>query len=359
MNSAIAPIMSDAAEAWTDDVPLVCVADVPEAPGVATFSFRAETESFFKYRAGQFITLELSTPSGPVYRTYTLSSSPSRPLSISVTVKAQADSIGTQWMLDHQRPGMRLIAKGPAGEFALPNFVQEDTKYLFISAGSGVTPSLSMTRYLYDRGQSPDICFINCARRPSEIIARDAIETMASRLPGLQLHFVVEENDPYSVWTGYRGMINQIMFGLMSPDYLEREVFCCGPEPFMKAVRDILVSLGFDMSRYHQESFGAPEDAEPVETEVADAETSINVTFENAGKTEVCSQADTILEVAKRCGENISSGCNFGLCSTCKVRKVSGEVQMVHNGGISEQEIADGMILACCSKPIGNVVVRT
>lgn len=62
-----------------------------------------------------------------------------------------------------------------------------------------------------------------------DIIFREQLEQFANRMPGLQLRFTVEE-----------------------PDYLEREVFCCGPEPFM------LVSLGYDMGRYHQEGIGAP-----------------------------------------------------------------------------------------------------
>lgn len=69
----------------------------------------------------------------------------------------------------------------------------------------------------------------------------------------------VEETDLYQPRTGYRGMFNQLRLGLMAPDYLDREVFCCGPEPFMRAVRDALSGLGYDMDRYHQESFGAPE----------------------------------------------------------------------------------------------------
>ena len=81
---------------------------------------------------------------------------------------------------------------------------------------------------------------------------------MADRVPGLQLRFRSKESDPFRTRHGYRGGLNQIMLGLMAPDYLEREVFCCGPEPFMQAVRDMLVALGFDMEHYHQESFGAP-----------------------------------------------------------------------------------------------------
>ena len=342
---------------WTDDELLLCTSVVPEAPDVVTFSFVSPSGALFRYEPGQFLTLELPVPGGPLWRTYTISSSPSRPLSISVTVKAQHGSIGTRWMLDHLVPGMRIKAMGPAGVFTLPK--QAQGKYLFISAGSGVTPSLSMTTYLFDRGTDLDVVFVSCARRPSELIARQRLEHMAARVPALKLHFIVEEDDPFRVWTGYRGQLNQIMLGLIAGDYLDRQVFCCGPEPFMQAVRDMLNALGFDMDNYHQESFGAPvetvEEIEAPDDVVPDEAATAQIAFLGSDVTADCSETDTVLAVAKQAGLNIPSGCTFGVCGTCKVKKASGEVHMVHNGGISQDDIDAGFILACCSNPIGKV----
>jgi len=147
----------------------------------------------------------------------------------------------------------------------------------------------------------------------------------------------------------------------MAPDYLEREVFCCGPEPFMQAVREALQGLGYDMERYHEESFHAPvetpADVPERDDVVPDGGTGAEVTFAASGVTAKVAQTDTILAAAKANGLNIPSGCTFGVCGTCKVRKTEGEVHMVHNGGISEDDIAEGFILACCSNPIGKVSV--
>lgn len=82
------------------------------------------------------------------------------------------------------------------------------------------------------------------------------------------------------------------------------------------------------------------------------------VTFAQSGVTASCHETDTVLAVARASGLNIPSGCTFGLCGTCKVKKAKGEVHMVHNGGISEDDIAAGYILACCSHPIGAVEVE-
>ncbi|AXC49954.1 hybrid-cluster NAD(P)-dependent oxidoreductase [Paracoccus suum] len=345
---------------WADAEHLEFAMAVPECDGTATFTFRAPSGSWFDYQPGQFLTLELPVPGGPVHRTYTISSSPSRPLSISITAKAQSDSIGTRWMLDNLKPGMRIKALGPAGIFSFHR--HQAPKYLFISAGSGITPMMSMTTWMWDSGEQPDIVFVHAARRPSEIIFRERLEHMANRTPGLQLHFTVEELDPFRSWMGYRGRLTQIMLGLMAQDYLEREVFCCGPEPFMQAVRDMLVALGYDMAHYHQESFGAPVETEaqaPVLDDVVPDETAgAEIEFALSAVTARCQETDTILAVAKRAGLNIPSGCTFGLCGTCRIRKTAGEVHMVHNGGITDDEIAEGYILACCSNPIGRVSVE-
>lgn len=344
---------------WNDAEPLECVSVIPEVPDTATFTFRVPSGALFDFQPGQFLTLEIPVPGGPVHRTYTISSSPSRPRSISITAKAQKDSIGTRWMLDNLAPGVRLRAFGPAGLFSHMN--HDDGKYLFISAGSGITPMMSMTTWMFDLGTEPDIVFINCARRPGEIIFRERLEHMASRAPGIDLHWVVERPDRYAPWTGYRGTFNQLMLGLMAPDYLEREVFCCGPDPFMQAVREALQGLGFDMDRYHQESFHAPVETEAdvpeLDDVVPDEDTRAEVIFAGSGVIAKVAETDTILSAARANGLNIPSGCTFGVCGTCKVRKTAGEVHMVHNGGISEDDIAEGYILACCSHPIGKVEV--
>lgn len=355
------PGLTATAEAgiWTDAEPLVCCSVVPEAPNTATFSFVSPSGAQFRYEPGQFLTLELPVPGGTVWKTYTISSSPSRPLTISVTVKAQAGSVGTRWMLDHLVPGMRVKATGPAGLFTLPRAGRN--KYLFLSAGSGITPTLSMTTYLYDRGTDIDVVFVNCAKRPQDIIARQRLEQMASRVPSIKLFFIVGEDDPYRVWTGLRGRLNQLMIGLIAGDYLEREVYCCGPEPFMDAVREMLIALGYDMERYHQESFAAPVKTEAQLPEhddvVPDDSAAASVAFARSDVVADCTQTDTVLAVARGAGIVIPSGCTFGVCGTCKVRKTAGEVHMVHNGGISEDDIEAGYILACCSKPIGTVEI--
>lgn len=81
------------------------------------------------------------------------------------------------------------------------------------------------------------------------------------------------------------------------------------------------------------------------------------VSFARSGVTTTLPENDTILSAARTEGVRIPYGCTFGVCGTCKVKKLSGDVHMVHSGGISDEDIESGYILACCSNPIGKVEV--
>lgn len=171
MNMVVTYKHIDEMKPWSDKLQLLeCISVTPETQDVMTFLFRSEDQNWFRYLPGQFVTLELPVGKEPLYRTYTLSSSPSRPYALSVTVKAQANSIGTRWMFDNLKPGMKIRALGPLGDFSYVRHPGD--KYLFISAGSGVTPMMSMVRDMSDRAPQSDIAFINCSRSPSDIVFR-------------------------------------------------------------------------------------------------------------------------------------------------------------------------------------------
>ena len=316
---------------WNDRAQVLeCVAILPETASTRTFCFQTSDQNWFRYLPGQFLTLEIPTVAGTVHRTYTISSSPSRPMSIAITAKMHDDSIGTRSLFENMAVGDRVRAFGPAGFFSCHTWPAD--KYLFISAGSGVTPMMSMTRWLYDQGRHCDVAFIHAARRPSEIIFREELERMAARVPSFSLAWVVSEPDRFSVWTGYRGRLNGLMLELMAPDYFEREIFCCGPQAFMQAVRDVLNAGGFDMEHYHEESFQAPvvepSDAVPADDVIPDETRKARIRFALSDMEVSCSETDTILGVAKGIGLNIPSGCQHGVCGTCRVRCLSGQTHM-------------------------------
>lgn len=355
-------------QTWSNGRHLVrCVKVIQETWDVRTFCFMAEQPVLFFFKPGQFVTLELEIDGVPIMRSYTISSSPSVPYSFSITVKRMPGGLVSNWLHDNLKQGEELAVHGPVGNFNCIDYPAE--KALFLSGGVGITPLMSMVRWYFDTNATIDINFIHSARSPKDIIYHREMEHIFSRIPEFKLHIVCERSDELGEsWYGLRGYVNQRMLELIAPDYLDREIFCCGPTPYMNAVKNILQQNGFNMAHYHEESFGATpleveeevlELVEQAEQAAEDIQQSdlLQVEFASSGKSVRILPSETVHAAASKLGLHIPKACGMGICGTCRVELKSGEVEMEHNGGITDEDVADGYILSCCSRPKGNVVV--
>jgi ferredoxin-NADP reductase len=391
------------APAWsaeTDDT-LRCVQVRQETHDVKTLVFNTLAPRRFAYRPGQFITLSL--PAGPggalLTRSYTLSSSPTRPQRLSITVKRVPGGPGSNWLHDHLQPGMTLEALGPSGEFSC--FAEGSTleplslagagasagagrpAYLLLSGGSGITPMLSMVRSLVDVGADADIVFAHAARTPEDLIAADELALLARQHPRLRLVLVCESVGQQPQWLGHLGRVDLPLLQRCVPDLLTRDVYCCGPTPFMAAMRALLQSAGHPPARYREESFDfallsattSATAAQPAPTVALAAEprvepaaepvpaaqpvaSSFQISLSRQGDRFACLPQQTLMQAATAAGVRLPASCSNGLCGTCKTRKLAGEVAMQHKGGIRQRDIDQGWILPCCSQPLSDVVLE-
>jgi ferredoxin-NADP reductase len=341
---------------------LVCCHVRPETHDVSTFLFRTRTPRVFRYRPGQFITLEVEIGGETINRCYTLSSPPTRPDTLSITVKRQPGGKVSNWLHDTLKPGMEIKVLGPAGDFTCS--LHPAPKYLFLSGGSGITPLMSMARTFYELAEDRDIVFVHSARTPADIIFRRELDMMAGGSTHFRTAFVCERAGEAG-WDGPIGYLTLPLLTSIASDFAEREIFCCGPAPYMTAVKAMLAGAGFDMRRYHEESFSfeslAPAaEAAPASApaDAAPAMGGFKIEYKISGRTIDCGPDQFILDAARAAGLRLPFSCTKGLCGTCKTKKLAGEVVMKHGGGIRQREIDQGMILPCCSKPLSDVVLE-
>ena len=165
----------------TGKLKLRCVQIVDETHDVKTFRFVAIPAKLFVYKPGQFMTLEVQVEGQIIRRSYTISASPSRPLVISVTVKRVTGGTISNWLHDNLKVGDMLFADGPHGKFSCID--DENDKFLFISGGSGVTPVMSMSRWLADTSHGADMRFLHFARSPIDLIFEHELRMMAHNTP--------------------------------------------------------------------------------------------------------------------------------------------------------------------------------
>ncbi|SDH86482.1 hybrid-cluster NAD(P)-dependent oxidoreductase [Paraburkholderia phenazinium] len=353
---------------WTSDVEetLVCCQVRQETHDVKSFFFRSPAGHAFSFEPGQFVTLELEIDGETINRCYTISSSPTRPHTISITVKRVPGGKVSNWLHDNLQAGAQVRVLGPSGEFTCARHPAR--KYLFLSAGSGITPLMSMSRAHHELSEDRDIVFVHSARTPDDIIFARELDLIAANQSNFRTSFVCERVGTRTNWPGVTGFLTLPLLKLIAPDFMEREIFTCGPAPYMKAVRDLLNEAGFEHKHYHEESFSfetliedAPEllaEVAPGASEAASTAATFAVSFTRSNREIVCATDQHVLDAARQAGVRLPASCTQGMCGTCKVKLVSGQVEMKHNGGIRQREIDQGMVLLCCSKPLTDLVVE-
>lgn len=297
-----------------------CVKVIEETWDVRTFCFMAEQPLMFFFKPGQFVTLELEIDGEQVMRSYTISSSPSVPYSFSLTIKRLPGGLVSNWMHDNMREGRELVVHGPVGRFNIIDHPAD--KVLFLSGGVGITPLMSMARWLFDTNADVDIAFAHSCRTPRDVIYKRELQHMDGRISNFHLHLICEQIDVGQSWYGYRGFLDATKLEMIADDFMDRTIFCCGPDAYMQAVRDMLVEAGFDMARYHEESFNstptkvearALEQAEQAveEADAMEASDLIRVDFSATGKSVKVGPDETIHAAASKLGLHIPKACGW------------------------------------------------
>jgi ferredoxin-NADP reductase len=349
----VARMMSTTAIWRGGDDLLRCTAVSDEAPGVKTFRFVAASGAPIRFHAGQFVTLRLPLTGGDVWRCFTIASSPLQEEAIDLTIKSQTgaqtiNTSGTAWMHHALAVGTTLRAQPPAGPFCLMH--PPEAPLLLVSAGSGATPMASIARWLRDIGSRSPVHYVHFARTPADWLFKPEIEAIAAELGSWKLDFLTTNSD---------GRPTAAAFAAIAPDLATRDVFCCGPAGFMAAVEAAHANAGGPATAFRREAFIAIPipDLAPLPPSPAAAAT-FTVRFEPAAREAEAKPSETLLTVALRLGIAIPYACADGICGTCRVRKRAGTVEMNHQGGIEEEEIAAGEILACCSYARSNLVLE-
>ena len=348
---------------WSgESTPLYITEIIEETHDAYTYRFQGKPLCRFVYKPGQYCTLLLNINGKKVIRSYTISSSPSRPYSLEITVKRVPGGLVSNWLPDHLKVGDRVTIAGPRGKFHLePGKIPP--KLLLVGAGSGVTPMISMARWLCDISADVDVRFFYSARSSNDIIFEDEIRYLTTRHQQFAPIVITSTRGRGGSWTGMMGRINSQMLMMAAPDLLEREVYTCGPEGFMEALKGILKGVNFDMSKFHMESFGGVRSAagKPAKSLPTSSQSTskIMVEFAKAGKSALSEENMTLLELAEENGIEIDYSCRMGSCGDCKCKLLSGKVEMDSEDGLEEDEKKDGYILTCVATPLEKCVLDT
>ena len=347
--------------------PLYVTEIIQDTHDVYTFRLQGDPLCRFVYYPGQFCTLVLDIGGAKVVRSYSISSSPTRPFVLEITVKRVPGGLVSNWLPDNLRIGDRLEISGPKGRFCLtPGQIPK--KLLFLAAGSGITPLMSMTRWLCDLSARVDVKFLTSVKTPHDLVFHQELEMLGARYRDLESLSTITASGTPSGWGGLQGRLDRSMLQRVVPDLLDRQVYMCGPEGFMTSARQLLDAAGFDLARLHSESFASPRSVSERGVEPSGASRIpsvypgsadlVSIEFAKSGKQISGSRKLPLLDLAEANGVEIDYACRTGSCGACKVRVLRGETRGSDTSVLSADERKEGYVLACVAAPSSDCVIE-
>jgi ferredoxin-NADP reductase len=316
-----------------------------------TLRFQVPKERRLSAKPGQFLTFQWTIDGQRVIRSYTISSSPTHENYVEITPKRMENGCVSVFLNERAKPGLRVEASGPYGRFYFDETLHKSI--VLIAAGSGITPMISMLRYIDDLELPTPVTLLYCVRTAADIIFQDEIARLRASLPNFKHDVCLSRPDP--AWSRASGrltaeLVTQHVIDLDSPTF-----FLCGPKGFMDTARQILSTLGVNQERILEESFGeskrstasGPLESRPAET----------VVFIHSQKVCQVSAGSTLLDLAERNEVQIPYGCRQGQCGTCATRVLSGTVQMDVEAGLTAEQKTAGYVLPCVGRAEGTVVL--
>ncbi len=292
------------------------------------------------HEPGQYLRIGLDIEGVRHWRAYSLTSDPRRDDGlISITVKNVDDGKVSPYLVRRGRPGTIVSLGGVEGEFVLPNALPE--QLLFVSAGSGITPIMSMLRHLGQSGELGDAVLLHSARHADEVIFGDELRGLAGRHHGFVLHEQL---------TADKGRMGPADLDRLCPDWAEREMFISGPTEMLDAFSRHYEEAGM-IERLHMERF------QP-KLGLGDAEEGEGgtITFLVSAAEAESDGSQPILVAGEEAGLDLAYGCREGICHTCVGELRSGRVRDLRNGNVHGE--AGEVIRTCIHAPEGPIEIE-
>ncbi|WP_034913753.1 NADH oxidoreductase [Erwinia sp. 9145] len=311
---------------------------VQETPDVWTIALI--NHDFYRWQAGQFALVQVGKSSQ--LRAYTLSSTPGQSDFITLTVRHIEGGKGSHWLTQQVKAGDYVWLSDAQGEFTCEQHPAD--RYLMMAAGCGITPVISMCRWLHAHRPDARVTLCYSVRSEQDVIFADALRAMQ---PWLALELVVENRPTADL---PEGRITRERLKALVPDMTQRTVMICGPAAYMQQVEGFARELG--AAEICLEQF-TPADSSVTEADAAEH------TLRSATKAEVgiFNAGETLLDALEKNQFAVDAACRAGVCGCCKTQILRGEYRTDSTQTLSAEEIAAGYVLACRCHPASDIVI--
>jgi ring-1,2-phenylacetyl-CoA epoxidase subunit PaaE len=319
-----------------------------------TFDVPAELAEDYRFRPGQALTLRLVDGDRDERRSYSICAPVGAPPRVGV--REVPGGLFSSYLVHQVKPGDRIEVLPPSGNFTADLSVPGH--HVFVVAGSGITPAISLAGTVLRDGESEVTVFYG-NRRTNTVMFADELADLKDRYgPRLQLvHVLSREPRDAEITTGRldRDRLQALVESFLDPADVDHW-WLCGPHGMVTDARALLAELGVPPGRVHQELFYVddvpPEPVRGDEQTVTGPSSEVTVVLDGRSTTLTLPRDVPVLDAAQRVRGDLPFACKGGVCGTCRARVTGGEVRMRRNFALEPAEVAAGYVLTCQSLPV-------
>lgn len=335
-----------------------------ETEDSASISFDVPYELYetFNYKPGQYLTLKFTIEGEEARRSYSLCSSPVLEEPLRIGVKRVKDGLISNYINDHLKVGDIVEVMPPDGRFYADVKKENYKTYYLFSAGSGVTPILSILKTVLLTEERSYVHMIYGNRNQDTIMFKDELEQLKAEYPD-RFILVQTLSRPKSKWSDLwtttkeqpfrKGRVDTEAihwFINQYPPYAQNvEYYVCGPGTMIQNTKKALSAIDVPDNRIFIESFGG---SDSKDTTVAFENAKLTASLAGEHIEVFIPKGKTILRTLINAGKEPPYSCEGGVCSTCICKLKSGKIHMKNNLSLTDKEVEDGYILSCQSIPL-------
>ncbi|MCX2722769.1 2Fe-2S iron-sulfur cluster-binding protein [Roseibium salinum] len=324
-------------------------------------------EELFRFTQGQYLTFRRHFDDHEVRRCYSICAGADDG-ALKVGIKRVDGGAFSCWANEDLKAGDTVEAMPPLGSFFAPLEPEKAKFYAGFAGGSGITPILSILKTVLAREPDAQFTLVYANRQVSSIMFREELEDLKNRYLGrLQIiHILKSDAQDTELFSGRIDelKLEELFQALIDPQDID-QAFLCGPHGMMETVRRSLEIHGLAADRIKQELFKSDQPGRLPQRERSPAadprakEADLKLTHDGTTREIHMEAGETILEAAHRHDIDAPYSCCAGVCSTCRGRLLEGEVEMAANHALEDDEIRNGFILTCQSRPLTKRLVVT
>ena len=324
-----------------------------------TFDVPDHLKEDYKFKAGQYITLKTDIDGKEVRRDYSLCTSPSSG-NLTVAVKEVENGTFSKYANQVLKVGDTLDVAQPQGRFTFTPDTSKTRTIAAFAAGSGITPVLSILKtVLEEEPNSKFVLVYGNKTLKDTIFLNDLLDIQNKYSDRLTIQFLYSQSQEKDALFGRieKSTVNFIVKNKYKDVNIDA-FYLCGPEGMINTVKDVLAENNIEDNKVFFELFTTTSSVSVEDLEeVTDGTTSITVIVDDEEKTFTMSQQQSVLEAALEQDLDAPYSCQGGICSSCLARVKEGKATMRQNNILTDNEVAEGLILTCQAHPVSAKII--